>query len=92
MSAQGSIEIDFGAGSNEAFVDVTGQSSILSTNAAEAWIMAEASSEHTLNDHTYAATLMGVSCGVPTNSVGFTIYARSIEKLTGKFKLRWVWA
>ena len=90
--AQGSIEIDFLTGSNEASVSVTGQSTILSTNAAEAWIMAEASSEHTLNDQTYAAALIGISCGVPSDGVGFTIYARSTEKLNGKFKLRWVWA
>jgi len=91
MSAQGSIEIDFGAGNNEASVAVTGQTAILSTSAAEAWMMAEASSEHTLNDQTYAAALMGITCGVPTDGVGFTIYARSTEKLNGKFKVRWVW-
>lgn len=91
MSAQGSIEIDFGTGSNEASVNVTGQTAILSTSAAEAWMMAEASSEHTLNDQTYAAALMGITCGVPTDGVGFTIYARSTEKLNGKFKVRWVW-
>ena len=94
MSGQGSLEIDFGSGtgSNEASVAVTGLSTILSTNSAEAFLMYEASSEHTANDHAYADTLMGLTCGVPTDGVGFTIYARSIHKLTGKFKVRYVWA
>lgn len=91
-NGQGTIEIDFSIGSNEASVVVTGQTSIASSNSAEAFIMYEASSEHTANDHAYAAALIGLSCGVPTDGVGFTIYARSTEKLTGKFKLRWVWA
>lgn len=91
-TGQGTIEIDFSTGSNEASVNVTGQSSIVSSNSAEAFIMYEDSTEHTANDHAYAAALIGLTCGVPTNGVGFTIFARSTEKLNGKFKLRWVWA
>ncbi len=94
MSATGAIEIDFGSGlgSNEASVAVTGQTGILTTSSAEAWLMAEASTEHTLNDQTYAQLFMSLTCGVPTLATDFTIYARSTEKLTGKFKVRWVWA
>lgn len=91
-SGQGVIEIDFSTGSNEASVAVTGVSEILSTNSAEAFMMYEASSEHTANDHAYAAAFVGLTCSTPTNGVGFTIYARSTEKLNGKFKLRFVWA
>jgi hypothetical protein len=92
MSATGNIEIDFGVGSSEVFVDVTGQASILSTHSAEAWIMAEASSNHTLNDHKYAALFIAITCSIPVDGVGFTIWVTSTEKLNGKFKLRWVWA
>lgn len=93
-SGQGNIEIDFGTGngSNEASVAVTGLSSITSSNAAEAFVMYEASTTHTANDQAYMAALVGLSCGVPTDGVGFTIYARSTEKLTGKLKVRYVWA
>lgn len=92
--AVGVSVIDFGGfpGSNEASVTVTGQSSILATSSVEAWLMAEASDDHTVNDATYASLLTAISCSVPTASVGFTIYARSIEKLQGQFKVRWVWA
>ncbi len=91
--ATGAVEIDFGSGlgSNEASVAITGQSAILSTSYVESWMMAEASTEHTLGDQTYAQLFMSLTCGVPTDATGFTIYARSTEKLTGKFKIRWVW-
>ena len=90
----GNSVIDFGAypGSNEASVSVTGQSSILTTSSVEAWLMAESQGTHTVNDATYAFLLTAISCSVPTASVGFTIYARSTEKLQGQFKVRWVWA
>lgn len=93
-SGQGFTEIDFGTGSgtNEASVAVTGLTSITSTNAAEAFIMYEASSNRTANDHAYANTFMDLVCGVPVDGVGFTIHARSIHKLTGSFRVRYVWA
>ncbi len=93
-SAVGSTTIDFGAfpGSNEATVSVTGQTEILATSYAEAFLMAESTFDHTTSDATYAAALIGLSCGVPTAGVGFPIYARSTEKLTGTFKVRWVWS
>lgn len=92
--ATGSAVIDFGAypGSNEASVVVSGQSSILATSSVEAWLMAEVQGTHTVNDATYASLLTAIVCSVPTASTGFTIYARSVEKLQGQFKVRWVWA
>ena len=94
-SAQGTSTIDFGAfpGSNEASIAVTGQGTISATSKAEAYIMGDdTTSDHTANDHRYFAALIGLSCGTPTVSTGFTIYARSTEKLQGTYKVRWVWA
>lgn len=92
--AIGTAVIDFGAypGSNEASVAVTGQSSIQATSKVESWLMAEASADHTINDATYAAMLIAVTCGIPTTGTGFTIYARCAEKMQGTFNVRWVWA
>lgn len=93
--ATGIAAIDFGAhpGSNEASVAVTGQTSILATSKVEAWIMADdTTTDHTASDHKYFAAFAALTCGTPTNAVGFTIYARSLEKLVGTFKVRWVWA
>lgn len=93
MGAQGTATIDFGAfpGSNEATVTVTGQGTIASDSAAEAWIMAEATSDHTAKDHTFAALLIALTCGTVVPGTGFTINATSPEKLQGTFALRWVW-
>lgn len=93
--ATGAAILNFGAhpGSNEASVAVTGQSAISATSKVEAWIMADdTTGDHTASDHRYLATLSGLTCGTPTAATGFTIYARSTEKLTGQWAVRWVWA
>lgn len=91
----GTATIDFGAapGSNEASVAVTGQTSISSTSDVEAYVMGDdTSTDHTASDHRYFSVLVGLTCGTPTTGTGFTIYARSTEKLTGQWSVRWVWA
>lgn len=93
-SATGTATLDFGPypGSNEASVTVTGQSSILATSKADAFVMADdTSSDHTASDHRYLEVFASLTCGTPVASTGFTIYARSLEKLTGQWTIRWVW-
>ena len=94
-SATGTATIDFGAapGSNEASVSVTGQASIGTSSKAEAWVMGDDNSvDHTASDHRYFPVLASLTCGTPVAITGFTIYARSTQKLTGAWTLRWVWA
>ena len=94
-NAIGTATLDFGAspGSNEASVAVTGQATISATSKAEAWVMADdTSSNHTASDHRYFAALAGLTCGTPVAATGFTIYARSTQKLSGQFTVRWVWS
>lgn len=94
-TGQGTATIDFGAhpGSNEASVAVTGQGAISATSKAEAFIMADdTTGDHTASDHRYLAAFVGLTCGTPTAGTGFTIYARSAEKMRGQFSIRWVWA
>jgi hypothetical protein len=93
-SATGTATLNFGAhpGSNEASVAVTGQTGILATSKADAFVMADdTSSDHTADDHRYFEVLASLSCGTPTAGVGFTIHARSLEKLSGTWTVRWVW-
>lgn len=93
-SATGTATLDFGAhpGSNEASIAVTGQSAILATSKADAFVMADdTSAGHTASDHRYFETFAALSCGTPTLATGFTIYARSHHKLTGQWSVRWVW-
>jgi hypothetical protein len=91
----GTATINFGAhpGSNEASVTVTGLTTISATSKAEAWVMADdTSANHTASDHRYFPVFASLTCGTPTAGTGFTIYARSIEKLSGAWTVRYVWA
>jgi len=93
-NAQGTATIDFGsgAGANEASIAVTGQTTISATSKAEAFVMgADTTSDHTAKDHRYFNALCGLTCDTPTAATGFTIYATSAQKLTGTYKLRWIW-
>lgn len=90
----GSAVIDFGAfpGSQESSVPVSSPT-ISATSKAEAFIMADDStSDHSSSDHRYAAVLIGLSCGNPVAGVGFTIYGRALDQLSGQFAVRYVWA
>lgn len=94
-SNQGTATLDFGAhpGSSEASVAVTGQTLISASSKAEAYIMAgDTSTDHTASDHQYAGLFIALSCGTPTAATGFTIYGRAIDKMTGTFTVRYVWA
>jgi len=94
-TGQGTATIDFGAypGSNEASVAVTGLTSIGAASKAEAYFMADdTTSDHTANDHKYAAALVTLICGTPTAGTGFTIYGRCLDRMQGTFTVRYVWA
>ena len=91
----GTATVDFGSapGSAEASVAVTGQAAISATSKAEAFFMGDDSTgSHDANDHRYAPAFIGLTCGTPTASTGFTIYARAFDRMQGQFALRWVWS
>lgn len=93
-NGQGTAVLDFGSypGSNEASVAVTGQATIGASSKAEAYIMGDDTSpNHTASDHRYLGLFVALTCGTPSSGVGFTIYARSYEKMQGQFTVRWVW-
>ena len=89
----GTVDIDFGSGlgSNEAEVVITGQAGITSTSLLNVRFELVATTDHTVNDTQYVASLCGLTVGNIVNGTGFTIYGRSVHKLSGKFKVRWTW-
>lgn len=93
-SGTGTATLDFGAmpGANEASVVVTGISTIGGSAKCEAFFMRSSTGSHSANDHSYAALFTGLTCGNVVTGTGFTIYARSAEKLTGQFTVQFVWA
>ena len=91
----GTVTVDFGAGpgANEASAAVTGQTNIAATNIARAFVVADdTTADHAANDHKYFAMLSTFTCDTPVAATGFNVYARSAEKLTGQFKVRWNWS
>jgi hypothetical protein len=93
-SGTGTTTIDFGnnPGANETFIVVTGITTIGGSAKVSAFTMADdTSSNHTASDHKYFAALCSLTCGAVSAGVGFTIYARSIHKLTGQWTIRYVW-
>ena len=92
MADTGIATIDFGAlpGSNEASVFFA-DSAITSASKAEAFFMAgDTTADHTASDHQYAGLFIALSVDVIDGDGGM-IYGRSADKMSGTFKVRWVW-
>jgi hypothetical protein len=91
----GTATLNFGAfpGSNEASVTVTGLTAISATSTTNAYFGADATtSDYTANDHKYLSSLIGLSCSNATAGSGFTIYARSLQKIEGSVSVNYYWS
>ena len=88
------VTLDFGSlpGSNEASATVTGQTAITTAHRPTAAIQAVASGSHTANDASYAALFIALTCATPIAGTGYTINARSTEKLTGTYIAAGQWS
>ena len=93
MGAVGTGTIAFGAapGLNETTLVITGQTAIAANSLAEAFVMEEVLGAKTANDHGYMNLFVRLTCGALVAGTGFTIYAKSKEKMTGSFTVKWVW-
>lgn len=92
---KGTATIDFGSfpGSNEASIAVTGQTAITSTPEIKVFVNGDdTTTDHTANDHRYLPVFASFVAGNIVAGTGFTIYARSTQKLQGTFKLTWEWS
>ena len=90
----GTATINFGAhpGSNEASVVVNSQTGIQTTSVVDVEVRATATStDHTADDHKYFPVFAGLTTSAPSAGTGFTIYARSTQKLTGTWTINWSW-
>ena len=90
----GVATIDFGPfpGAQEASVTITGQTGITSNSIVRVFVSAnDSTASHTAADHSYLPLLAHMASGAPTAGAGFPIYARSMHKLQGQFKVRWAW-
>lgn len=92
-AAAGAAILDFGATpASEALVAITGQSDILTTSHARAWLKGGLTADNDMKAHMAAAQFCMLTAGGITPGVGFNISARSNDALlSGKFNVHWVW-
>jgi hypothetical protein len=89
----GNTTINFGAapGTNNTSINITGLATFVDTDSAEAWIMGnDSTSDHNAYEHMIAPITLRTSS--PVTGTGFTINATTEYRLTGTFKVRYVWA
>jgi hypothetical protein len=87
----GSALIDFGVdGTQYVSLAITGLTTISNTSYVEAFVMMEASTDHTDYEHIIAP--IQLRCSTPTTGVGFTIHATADFPLRGDFRVKWVWS
>lgn len=91
-SGKGSTTVDFGAapGSGNVDVIITGVTDIGEDAMAEAFVMLDATADHSADEHAIAP--IKLTCGDVVAGVGFTIRAVSAWRLTGAFNVRYVWS
>jgi hypothetical protein len=92
MGAQGTASLNFGAapGTDEAFVDVTGQTGFVVGSLAEAWLYPIDTADHTADEHRVA----GLQVDAAYQADGtIRIFGRQVDAdpLDGVFNVGWVW-
>lgn len=77
----GVTTIDFGAfpGGSDAQVTVTGQTGIVSGSVVQAWLVAQATLDHTADEH--RVETISVTCGNIVANTSFDIYATNTSQL-----------
>lgn len=87
----GTTTIDFGAapGSQRATSLVSGLSGLVAGQHIEAFLMSEASTDHSDYEHQMAAMITGFTCAY-VDATSFMIFGVSEIMLNGIWNLRWV--
>lgn len=92
MATQGNTTVDFGAfpGAAQARTTISGQGSILTTHAVEAWVRCEASADHSAEEH--GIEDFEVQAQSIAAASGFTVVVRPrVGRCYGIYNISWVW-
>jgi hypothetical protein len=94
--AVGTAILDFSSASSmtrDTSVNIIGQTAILAGSKIEAWLMGNSTSDHSIDEHIMASTMIDVVTSAATAGVGFTIYGLVREgTMHGQFTVQWVWS
>jgi hypothetical protein len=92
MGGDGKVLLDFGppTGTDMATVDVSGQVGLVSASRVEAWVLAEASADHSIDEHLIEE--LDVKAGWVVDGT-LRVYGRGTgqQPLVGQFNVGWVW-
>lgn len=93
-TGQGTCTLDFGSGAGTNIVTVFVSSpTISSTSKVEVYFMGtDSTATHNSYEHSLAQLAIAVSCVGITAGSGFTVQAASLNRFTGTFTARYVWA
>ncbi len=88
----GTTEVDFGThpGSTYVTVDVIGQTGITTSMKAFAVVAAEASADHSVDEHVLED--IKVTTGNIIDGVGFSIYVKAASRISGVWNINWMYA
>jgi hypothetical protein len=88
----GQALLNFGDGSNEASAIITGIDNMPVDAKIQIWISADDSTgDHSASEHRYLGSIASFTAGNIVSAIGFTVYARSTQKLSGLFLVRFSW-
>lgn len=98
--AIGTATLNFGTAASKTLhvkTVITGQTGIVAGSKVEAYLMGDATADHTDEEHIMAKSMMDLACGIIVPGVGFTIYANVRDELskaglTGQFIIQWKWS
>ncbi len=94
-SGQGTIVFDFGSapGTNIVTTTVTGQTAIGTLSKVEIYFMgSDSTATHNAYEHALLDLFASASCIQVNNAQGFVGQMASMQRLTGTFTARYVWA
>jgi hypothetical protein len=94
LGGAGTSLIDFGSGKERqnALVVVTGQAAIASNATVRLTLGPGPTAEHSVDEHSMAATAMGLIVRDIIAGTGFTIEASSQAGFRGRFMVSWSWS
>jgi hypothetical protein len=102
MGASGKTTVDFGAfpGALDVAKAITGQAGIVAGSLVEAWLIPEATADHSADEHLIDGP--AITAGNIVAGTGFTIYAKIAKDPTpprgdphrvyGLWTVGWVWS
>ena len=90
---QGRSVLSFGTfpGSNYTQIQIKNQKTILASALVEAFIVYDPEYSYTPEEIAFLNSIIKISAGLISPTLGFTLYAAATESMTGDIPIQWRW-